>query len=410
MTKASKERKRRRLAAARQAATRAMQQASFITIGQQELHKLQSKSYEPSINDANGRARRIVEQLIMATPGPADVDRALLEAVSAVAAEKGVGVGGLPYQDKASHDMLTAFVAQIEASCHRARLEPLPATVIGTIHDASMNAFAASFFGSTAVVGVHIGAFIFSHLLAKAVAALISRRDKNGYVRIGSHPGDPQFLPASKRLAELAVAFALDGNVGTAPPYICKDKALINVAGALRNGFEFFLVAHEYGHLMIDHGRLPAFEDTQAAGLSHEQGLELGADLFAMGAALWAESAARMVPLVLSPMVLMKFLSMLEKDGIRQEPTTHPPSALRLEAMRMFLRPLGSDNDSRQWIAGILRVSEKIDRLLEKAWTRNLDAVKAEQQRRVVMGGVANDESGAVASHSMDSMATGDAE
>jgi hypothetical protein len=207
----------------------------------------------------------------------------------------------------------------------------LKTVVIGTIDAMDPNAFAETLFESTALIGVHGASLVFNTLFATAIVPTIFTPTDGG-LRLERPEFGPPVRDAYARLAALAHALVVDENLRAAPPYLPPRSWPYwpAVAGSL-DALLFFIVAHEYAHLMVAHKRivLPASVST---GHPSEFVEELAADAFALHVAFLDTSrrAARWELRLLMPSLFFAFFGLLERDGYRRSPAEHPPSAQRL--------------------------------------------------------------------------------
>ena len=97
---------------------------------------------------------------------------------------------------------------------------------------------------------------------------------------------------------------------------------------------------------------------------------EYSADLYAHIILLTdADTVTDLYFAVLSPLVLFKFLALMERDSVLPAPAEHPLSAERLLGLLDGLKVLSTYPSERQPLKQMLGVWSNLEPLLEKAWS-----------------------------------------
>lgn len=283
---------------------------------------------------------------------------------AALAARKlGTSHPDAPNQDVASYEILQRLVERINKACLRAGWEPLSGPVVGTLARPDVNAFCAAFFGSTALIVLHSSVLVFAQLLAKCVVPAICARTSEHSVVLGGDPDEKQFRRAACRLAQLISAIQSQKGPSSAPPYTPAPTWLFwSIVQCFVESIEMFVVAHEYGHLMVSHGKHP-FGDGEISPKSEE----LCADFFAMSVAILDQHIAHPEIRVIAPLVMFKVFSLMERDGVVVAPTSHPLNSQRLHFLRDEVLE-GLADQEQPWLARILKVNASVEARIEKVW------------------------------------------
>lgn len=276
-------------------------------------------------------------------------------------------VPGLPHQDHASYQLVSRLLRRVEAACARLGINPLSDAVVGTLQADGVNAFNASFFGSTSLIVLHHRSLIFVWLLVKCILPVIACPANAGVV-IGQPSPQEYYEPAITRMRELALAMRVHRDPSCAPVYIQPPGWIFeHLAQLFARCIELFIVAHEYGHLIVERGDgsfpVPSVEEPST---HHE---EYVADFFAYLIVLCDADEQSPAPWALSPLIFFKFLSLLERDGVVPSPIDHPSGADRLATLVAMFDQLSSNTQPPAGARGLLFVWNRVNDLLDHGWS-----------------------------------------
>jgi hypothetical protein len=216
------------------------------------------------------------------------------------------------------------------------------------------------------LVVFHLHILTFVWLLAKCVIPTIAVANPSGHIGVGMPPPPDQFASAVSRMRELLLAMRLHQDPARAPVYFQSPnwsfKQPVEICARY---MELFIFAHEYGHLVINRGdgSIPAIEDASPLGI------ELQADLFGYAVVLRdADSKSNLLP-ALSPLILFKFLSLMERHGIVPVPIDHPSSADRMALLFSFFKTgFSKEKDLPQSEQTSFRIWNFVAGQIEIAW------------------------------------------
>ncbi|XXY13605.1 hypothetical protein WME88_35665 [Sorangium sp. So ce216] len=295
-----------------------------------------------------------------------DTTRAWMKLWVDVIAQAENPVSGLPYQDNASYEIVSRLLQRVETACVRLKINPLSAAVVGTLQAEGVNAFSASFFGTTSLVVLHHRSLIFVWLLVKCVVPIVACPSTDG-VLLGKRSPPEHYDPAIERMRELISAMRVQRDPAHAPVYFQPpDWAFAHLAQLCARCVELFIVAHEYGHLVVERGD-GSFDVPPAAEPSplHD---EYVADCFGYLIVLRDADEKSPAPWALAPLVFFKVLSLMERDGVVPPPVDHPSGADRLSSLVTMFEHLSSNIELQTGARGLLFVWNSVSSLLDDGW------------------------------------------
>jgi len=333
--------------------------AQSLSVGRAWLSAQQAKS--PHTLAVARLHRDALQNVLKSVPKPSDpVDAAWLQAFERTARRLAEPSADLPHQDSAMFGILSGMVAEVETVAVALGFPRLPATVIGTLDENSLNAFNASFFGTTSVIVVQRRMMLFVHLLMKAVCLCTIVLEPKKLV-LGRRPEAEQFAEGIGRLRELASAIRTDGGIGSIPPNLSPPGwPLMPAAAQLLHSIELFIVAHEYGHLLMARGVRLFDPESNAPTLDEEH----EADFFALLVVLKTVDPKNPVLHALAPLVFFRMLQLMENASLLPTPRNHPSSAERFEFLLQILTLLLSKGQPKQ----VLKLWKIWSPSLEAAW------------------------------------------
>ncbi len=292
-----------------------------------------------------------------------------------------------PYQDPNWYSLLINLTTEVEKVLQdrTLTLEHLP--LFGTLPTGQVNAMAVAVPASQYyLVLFEDGLFGFANLASKVVARVFplkedeekdgmigfSAQDEHWRQELQAHPEIPQ------RFLDLIFAYVVGGNPHAAKPYLL-DKTYQTFAGILRDAMEYFVVSHEYGHLVKGHLR----------GDNHHRSLLGGAATEVLSTSWQQEFEADAFGLDIMLAVMMKqgfdlslsfwgadfFFGCIDlveravatlRSGRVEETLSpsHPPTLLR----RQFLQQVLKNSVSPEHAEGPLGLSDIVYQILQDLW------------------------------------------
>lgn len=306
-----------------------------------------------------------IKRMISDVPNGSDHDwmRAWVDAIDRMAD----AVPGLPLQDAGTHGIVTRLLRRVDKSCSKLGINPLEETVVGTLGEKGVNAFNASFFGTTSLIVIHEETLIFVLLLAKCLIPMFTVASPSEGISFGAAPPETQFAEAVQRFRELITAMKEHRSPRRAPRYIPPPSwPLHPVVWILIRNIELFVLAHEYGHLIIDRND-GAFLPGSLQPTSPVDS-EYVADMFAYLVLVADSDEKTFVFACFAPMMLFKFLTLLESNGYLPEPEGHPLSEKRLENLLAVFELLAGNTDPKKKLKELMFVWKSIERQIDLAW------------------------------------------
>lgn len=247
---------------------------------------------------------------------------------------------------------------------------------------------------------------LFALALSKAVTWAIPRApdDADGMMSFGiSVDGVTERIEAdpevAKRFADTVVAYAVTGSLAqggrhTLPP------GYVNFAGVLMSSLEYFVLGHEYAHILLGHldttaerkGVLPA---TEAEALAYSWQQELDADWFGMGLSINTCIEHEGMDIDLGFLGIGLFFDALDVmdravallqtgDENARQLGSHPPSELRKQRLRDFLPQLGGNEPAKaERVRTALVLEEVQGEIIRLLWERTRPILLDLRQRGV---------------------------
>lgn len=301
--------------------------------------------------------------------------------------------GGLPtrFEEPGGFRLISSLIDGIEDVLTKNSVE-LPARPrFGTLATGRVNAMTVAVPGGGYLVLLERELIHFANLVSKALALAFptSGTDEAGRVGFSTHPdqvaehldADPS---AVDRFTETVLAYVLTGAPGAAEPYILDTTHYQSLTGLFRDSMEFFVVGHEYGHLLAGH---LASAHRQAAALAAD-GIEaeevefawrqefeadvIGAQLGA--AAMMAKNGQDLSFGFCGFEVFFGSLEVMDRavslmqfgDESARVLGTHPPNADRRRLLREFVKEVLGEEES----VGPLGLGQMIESAFDTLWQR----------------------------------------
>ncbi|SOE07429.1 hypothetical protein [Streptomyces sp. Ag109_G2-15] len=234
---------------------------------------------------------------------------------------------------------------------------------------------------------------LFASKLSKAVAWAVPHGPGDAEGMVGLQWSLPaaveriETVPeVAERFTDIVVAYAVTGRVGNAGHHLL-PPGLFNFAGMLRDSLEYFVVGHEYAHIISGHldsavrrrGVLPV-EEAEVLAYSWRQ--EFDADLLGMVLSLNAGVEHDNRDLWVGFLGISLFFDALDVmdravallqtgDEHARQLGSHPPSDLRKQCLRAFL-PRMADADR---VRMALELADIQGQIIRELWARTRPAL-----------------------------------
>lgn len=294
------------------------------------------------------------------------------------------------FEEPSEYGIVTAVAARVEKAVEVVT-EPTaarPHPLIGTLPTGQVNAMAIRVPDTSEhIVVFESQIFNFCLLFSKAVTmAMPYIGNEGGYVKISTDMDQiaarlDQHEEITKRFFEVVAAYVVEGSPGLAPQYL-PPYPWGSAASRYCTAMEFFIMAHEYSHVLLEHtgrGRRSASllggKSAEVLEWSRQQETDadaLGAILLMASPDLDIDSSMRFVGVSLffgALMVVESALTLLAFGEERQLVSeTHPAHLERLlGALGVVLGLPGIDPDKQQ---GIRKLAEVIIGIVSRLWDR----------------------------------------
>lgn len=259
----------------------------------------------------------------------------------------------------------------------------------GTLRTGRINAMAIKVPDSPSyVVAFEDGLFGFANLMSKIIAQCFptltegkfSTDSKDIERHIGDHP------EIADRLIDLLFAYFVNGHPHFSKQYFV-DSGTATLAGILRNGMEMFVLAHEYGHVILDHFGPSPIEKAKVGDADVDTLLlnwvqEYEADMFGCWATI-SVMAGQKFDLYLAYWgidsffvcleIMERALAVLRNDSSDERVSdTHPPIRLRREKILKYVKANAKDEQQK----GIESLCMMTDHLTESVWRQCESSLK----------------------------------
>jgi hypothetical protein len=353
-----------------------------VQLGLEYLARLQARASHSLILDpVRAEAVLSLSQKMMEYENvPLETRETWAEAFEYSVHRMSTSVADRPDQDVATLEIVTGLLNRVESAASTLEVKTLDHSVIGTLGEESLSAFSFSFFRATALIGVPAHLMVFVHLLAKAICECISVKTNDGGIRIGVQPPAKQLTNGTHRLAELIRAIRDHRNPMAAPINVPPPGWFLwRPVHSIVECIELFIIAHEYAHLLMNHGEV-MFTPQQGDATSG-QDEEHSADVFAQIILLADAARSDLYFAVLSPLLLFKSLALMERHSILPPPRDHPSSDERLQTLLQSLEALATFPSERKPIKDMLGVWSNVERLLDEAWSWAIQSLSADSNQ-----------------------------
>ena len=194
---------------------------------------------------------------------------------------------------------------------------------------------------------------------------------------------DPE---VAERFADIVVTYAIDGSLQRAGHHLV-PPGYLNLASMLRDSLEYFVLGHEYAHILLNHldatparkGVLPAAE---AETLAYSWAQEIDADWMGMVLSINAVIDHEHLDIDFGYLGIGLFFDALDVmdravallqtgDENARQLGSHPPSDLRKQRLRDFLPQLaGNDPANADRVRAALAMGEVQEEIIRLLWER----------------------------------------
>lgn len=347
--------------------------------GFQVLNQIQAAYPPPRPQKADWRLRWLVLRRYLAYYLRSAEYRRMLSQISRVAGEQFARAPGLPHQDLGTKALIDRLTARIESAAADGGMPALSPTS-GVLWSSEFNAEARAFFGAAPTIIVHQRVFTGSYLLISALAPLFAcpvPRSGGRFV-LGRQAGLLSRHLARRHLRQLIEAWTIKNDVGKAPQRLLGMGRYATFSMTMIDSLEIFIVAHEYGHLLIDAQREAlSARYPNAPQFIWSEDPELAADNFA-ARIVFSDAAKRGIPFPLAflpPLIFFYFMELLETQGLVPPPKHHPSSQARSsEVVRVLLEGLVNTPQMKDTVAraaGLWRsirhlIGQEVGRIVQK--------------------------------------------
>lgn len=287
------------------------------------------------------------------------------------------------------HILMKGLAKTLEEAAEKTDWAVPPIPVYGTLPLGQLNAMAIRVPQSNQyLIAFQDGVFGFANLLTKAIAASFPVRPEAESRTIGFSfaiddvverwAGDDEPL---RRLNDFLGGYLVGGHPHAAQQYFL-DYPFVLLASLFRDAFELFIFGHEFGHILAGHLNGVAVSDlnlgsVEVERLSSNWQMEFEADYIGMALTMLAMRDARFdaamsycgIDLFFSAIELVsRALSVLVHGEVRPqaESSSHPPPALRREALRGHLNAMVGEEPA----AGAIQLATTSEEILDLMWQR----------------------------------------
>jgi hypothetical protein len=188
------------------------------------------------------------------------------------------------------------------------------------------------------------------------------------------------------RFADIVVTYAVDGSLQRAGHHVV-PPGYLNLAALLRDSLEYFVIGHEYAHILLGHldapvarrGVLPAAD---AEALAYSWAQEIEADWMGMVLSINAGIEHEGLDIDFGFLGIGLFFDALDVmdravallqtgDENARQLGSHPPSDLRKQRLRDFLpRLAGNDPAIADGVRAALAMAEVQEEIIRLLWER----------------------------------------
>ncbi|WP_461204566.1 hypothetical protein [Clostridium sp. DL1XJH146] len=260
--------------------------------------------------------------------------------------------------------------------------------VLGTLPMTDLNARICSFSKDEILVALNQGLFNFLYLMGRVVTSFYSKIDDGGNKNKLIFSFDTNIIDenlktnkeGNSKFLEVLILYYVYQNFDTSKYYFERDKK-INLSASLWDNAEFFVVSHEYGHIIVDNisnaknsKRIPLDNESRLYEVIRSWEVELEADQIALQITLTHEDEMNfgLFGNYLGVEFLFACLNIIEEIDNKINNTdfseTHPSAKIRIENLRKYIikiLPEKADN--------LINGSKTVSYILTKLWDRNKD-------------------------------------
>ena len=299
--------------------------------------------------------------------------------------QKAIALTPTPYEEPEWYSLLTDMTSKIEELLKRRAISLDNFPLFGTLPTGRINAMAVAVPHSIHyLILFESGLFGFANLTAKAVVrAFPFQSEDDRKVSFSTKEDDwRQEVKSSPeiihRFLDVLLAYLVGGNPHKAKPYLL-DRKYLNFAGILRESMEYFVLAHEYGHIVKGHfsasntkKAFPEFGEADELLTSWVQefeadtfGLEIMLGImmqegFDLSSSFWgADFLFGCIEVIERAAAILRYGRLEETLS-----TTHPPTTLR----RMALQEILKNSVPAETAVAPLGLSDIVYNILQYFW------------------------------------------
>jgi hypothetical protein len=286
------------------------------------------------------------------------------------------------------HYLLRDIVKEFEEVFHILDYKPPEYYLFGTLPTNRVNGMAMAIPDNPyKLIILETGLFGFANLMCKVIAsAFIFKDSENGMLTISTDINDcknkidtdPIII---ERLLDVLSAYVILGNPHYAKQYFVDEK-YESLSSIMRNGFEYFVFAHEFGHLIAGHLDINnqtkyeiAGNETNTIVTNWQQEFEadfIGANILinVMGKQGYDISLSYWGIEIFFGCIDMveKTLSILETGTVdlKNLSETHPPTLVRRTRIREIISRSFEDDRSKE----VISLSEIVEEIINYLWKK----------------------------------------
>jgi hypothetical protein len=303
------------------------------------------------------------------------------------------------FQDPILYDVLVRLFDRIASAAQTVlSLAPTTRPVFASLPSGRVNAMAMRFSdtGDQAIL-FEAGLFTFANLAAKVVAQSLPMQKMGKQVAFS---WDLDKVRAqldrspdiTRHWLDALLSYVSKGNPGRAEAYVLQEPYVQTLTHHLFDGFELFVMGHEYGHIVAGHlsgGQVVASALGQevADEILFRWEQEVEADQIGTALSLRAMNESHKLDAALSFMgtalffccadVITKCVTVLSTGAEPEtidEASSHPPPMMRLEVMLKALSSMLPEEQSRS----AAELAHKLKGVVDELWSRSVPALKRE--------------------------------